>query len=171
MGAMLKNSKFSRVYTSSNVLNHGYCMEPTPFRIAIPIWNRHQLSQCMESPKLIVHLCNCSLDNTELSQIEHRRILGRRAINCDCLRHSSAVLLICDFANWRTYSVARDRGQCTHESPRRAPIGCLTLSFLILHRRQISENPFVSLPPTKRCGGSCMRRSIFISDYHPRVHL
>ena len=26
------------------------------------------------------------------------------------------------------------------------------------------------LPPTKRCGGSCMRRSIFVSDYRPRVH-
>ena len=37
-------------------------------------------------------------DNTELSQIEHRRILGRRAINCDRPRHSSVVLLICDFA-------------------------------------------------------------------------
>ena len=36
---------------------------------------------------------------TELSQIEHRRILGRRAINCDCPRHSSVVLLICDFAH------------------------------------------------------------------------
>ena len=66
---------------------------------------------------------------TELSQIEHWRILGRRAINCDCPRHSSAVLLICDFAHLRTYGVAWDRGQCTHESPRRALIGCLTLLF------------------------------------------
>ena len=56
------------------------------------------------------------VDNTELSHIEHRRILGRRAINCDCPRHSFAVLLICDFANSRTYGVARDRGLCTHES-------------------------------------------------------
>ena len=79
-----------------------------------------------------LHICFI----TELSQIEHRRIVRRRAINCDCPRHSSAVLLICDFANWRTYGVARDRGQCkncTHVSPRRALIGCLTLSFL--HQR------------------------------------
>ena len=36
-------------------------------------------------------------DITELSQIEHRRILGRRAINYSDCRHSSTVLLICDF--------------------------------------------------------------------------
>ena len=33
--------------------------------------------------------CCCLKINTELSQIEHQRILGRRAINCDCPHYSS----------------------------------------------------------------------------------
>ena len=67
----------------------------------IPSWVQESADQC---------------NITELSQIEHRRILGRRAINFDCPRHSSAVLLICNFANSRTYGEAWDRGLCTHES-------------------------------------------------------
>ena len=89
-----------------------------------PLWWVISKSDMQQTQGLSVMVKN--VPNTELSQIEHRRILGRRAINCDCPRHSSVVLLICDFAHERTYGVAWDRGQCTHESPRRALIGCLT---------------------------------------------
>ena len=53
---------------------------------------------------------------TELSQIEHRPILGRRAINCDRPRHSSTVLLICSFADWRRTVVTEQWRWCMHSA-------------------------------------------------------
>ena len=109
---------------------------------------------------------------TELSQIEHRRILGRRAINCDCPRHSSAVLLICDFANSRTYGEAWDRGLCTHESrdhlEERWLAAWLSRSWFCTDDKSAkTRSRFCHR--RKDAGGSCMRRSIFVSDYRPRV--
>ena len=84
-----------------------------------------------------------------------------------CARQARAVVSLPNFltlsANWRTYGVAWDRwisAPMSHLDS--ALIDCLTLSVLDSAPTINRRNPFAILPPTKRCGGSCMRRSIFV---------
>ena len=95
----------------------------------------------------------------ELSQIEHQRILGRRAINCDCPRHSSVV--------------AWDRVLRTRESPRRLEERWL-VAWLFFRSWFCTDDKSANLncycQEQKDAGVLCMHRSIFVSDYCSRVH-
>ena len=100
-------------------------------------------------------------NSTELSQIEHRCIRGRRAINCNCPRHTSAVLLISSFANWITDGSACTVHICLNDVTYKSADWLLD-SFVIDSARTINWQKRVqNLARTKRCGGLCMHRSIF----------